>query len=166
MNTTMPPAVNQRPTLLTILCILSFIFGAWGLFDSFRTAFTDSPKEHLETTKAEMESQLSQVQGPGSEMAQKLMEQAIAIAEKEVENAKPIGMSGLVLSALSLVGVWMMWNLRKTGFWLYLLATIGGLMVPFFFLGAYMVTFLGVGFMALVAIIFIVLYAVNLKHMA
>ncbi|MCB9179082.1 MAG: hypothetical protein H6590_06630 [Flavobacteriales bacterium] len=166
MTTEFAPAAKQRPTLLTILCILSFIFGAFGLYSGFSTAFTDQPKQDYEEAKVEMEKQMAEVQGPGAEMAQKMMDQALAMAEKQVENATPLGISGLLLSAISLLGVWMMWNLRKTGFWLYLVATIAGLIVPIVFLGASLMTFLGVGFMGVIALIFIILYAVNLKHMS
>lgn len=166
MTTEFAPEARQRPTLLTILCILSFLFGAYGLYSGFSTAFTDKPRQDLEESKVELEKQMSQVQGPGAEMAQSMMDQAMAMAEKQVENATPIGISGILLSALSLLGVWMMWNLRKTGFWLYLVATIAGLIVPIVFLGASLMTFLGVGFMGVIALIFIVLYAVNLKHMS
>lgn len=165
MTTDFAPT-QQRPTLLTVICILSFIFGAWGLWDGVRTAFTDAPAQDLEEARVSMEEQMAALEGPGAEMAQSMMDQAITVAEKEVEQAMPIGISGLLLSALSLLGVWMMWNLKKTGFWLYVLASIGGLITPLVFLGANTVTIMGVGLMGLIAIIFIVLYAVNLKHMS
>lgn len=166
MTTEFAPAGKERPTLLTILCILSFIFGAFGLYSGISTAFTDQPKQDLEEAKVEMEKQMAEVQGPGAEMAQKMMDQALAMAEKQVENATPLGISGLLLSAISLLGVWMMWNLRKMGFWLYVLASVASLIMPIVFLGGGLMTFLSVGFMGVIAIIFIVLYAVNLKHMA
>lgn len=165
MTTEFAPAGKERPTLLTILCILSFLFGAYGLYSGFSTAFTDQPKKDLEESRIELEKQMADVQGPGAEMAQKMMDQALAMAEKQVENATPIGISGLLLSAISLLGVWMMWNLKKTGFWLYVLASVASLIVPIVFLGGGLMTFLGVGFMGVIALIFIILYAVNLKHM-
>ena len=84
MTTEFAPAAKQRPTLLTILCILSFIFGAFGLYSGFSTAFTDQPKQDYEEAKVEMEKQMAEVQGPGAEMAQKMMDQALAMAEKQV----------------------------------------------------------------------------------
>lgn len=165
MTTEFAPAGKERPTLLTILCILSFLFGAYGLYSGFSTAFTDQPKKDLEESRIELEKQMADVQGPGAEMAQKMMDQALAMAEKQVENATPIGISGLLLSVISLLGVWMMWNLKKTGFWLYVLASVASLIVPIVFLGGGLMTFLGVGFMGVIALIFIILYAVNLKHM-
>jgi CHASE2 domain-containing sensor protein len=167
MTTPYAEAPATRPTLLTIICILSFLFGIWGLYGGVQSAFTDKPQRDLETTKAELEKTLAspEVQGPGAEMVAKMGEQAIAIGEKSVENAKPIGYSSIVLSIVSLLGVWWMWNLQKKGFWLYTLATVVGLITPFIFLGGGMMTLLGVGFLAVISIIFVILYAVNLKHM-
>jgi hypothetical protein len=167
MTTPYAEAPATRPTLLTIICILSFLFGIWGVWGGVQSAFTDKPQRDLETTKAELEKTLAspEVQGPGAEMVAKMGEQAIAMGEKSVENAKPIGYSSIVLSIVSLLGVWWMWNLQKKGFWLYTLATVVGLITPFIFLGGGMMTLLGVGFLAVISIIFVILYAVNLKHM-
>ena len=94
------------------------------------------------------------------------MNDMIATAEKGDENAKTLGYSNLAFSLISLAGVWMMWNLKKTGFWLYLLASIGGLAVMFSVLGggglfANITSILAV----VITAVFIILYGVNLKHM-
>jgi len=167
MTTAYAEAPATRPTLLTILCILSFLFGIWGVWGGVQSAFTDKAQRDLEETKAEMEKAMATMegQGPGAEMMTKMGDAAIALGEKSVENAKPIGYSTIVLSILSLLGVWWMWNLQKKGFWLYTLATVGGLITPFIFLGGGMMTLLGVGFMGVISLIFIILYGVNLKYM-
>ena len=108
---------------------------------------------------------MAQLQGQGGAFAQKLMEEGIALSEKAAEHAKPLGITALVLSLISLYGVWLMWNLQKQGFWYYTVASILGVLVPLYFLGFNMVAIMGLGFGAFVSILFIVLYAVNLKHM-
>ena len=154
----------KRPTLLTVLCILSFLGGAWGLWEGYKNAFTDAPLRELEQAKAQLEESMEQL-GGDNPMA-KMMEDAIALAERSVENAKTLGYSNLAFSLISLLGVWMMWNLKKTGFWLYLLASVGGLVVMFSVLGggglfANITSILAVAITA----IFVILYGVNLKHM-
>jgi hypothetical protein len=160
------PVAPKRPTLLTVLCILSFIAGAWGLIDGARTAFTNKPQEDYAEAKVKMEEAMDQLGDDASGMVKNMMDSAMEMTEKAVEHAKPIGYAGIVLSALSLLGVWMMWNLKRTGFWLYLLAAVGALVVPIYFLGGSMTAILSVGFMGLITLIFIVLYATNLKHMS
>jgi len=162
MNTGAP----TRPTLLTVICILSFIFGAWGLWSGIQNAFTDAPQREFEEAKVAMDEAMAQVGDQGNEMVTQMMESAMVMAEKSVEQAVPMGYTTIVLALLSLAGVWLMWNLKKTGFWLYLVSAVGGLVSPMIFLGGGLLTMLGVGFMGLFSVVFIILYAVNLKHMS
>jgi len=130
-----------------------------------QSAFTDKPQRDLEKTRADVEKTMASVEGPGAELAAKMTEEAIAMAEKNVEKAKPIGHSNIIIALLSLLGVWWMWNLKKNGFWLYTLATVAGLITPFIFLGGGLMVMLGVGFLGVISLIFVVLYGINLKHM-
>jgi hypothetical protein len=161
MNT----GASQRPTLLTVICILSFIAGVWGLWGGIQSAFTDAPQREFEEAKVAMDEAMAQVGDQGNEMVTKMMDSAMVMAEKSVEKAVPMGYTNIALSLLSLVGVWLMWNLKKNGFWIYVVAAVGGLVVPMVFLGGGLLTALGVGFMGLISVVFIILYAVNLKHM-
>ena len=157
-------AMPARPTLLTVICILSFLAGAFGLWSGISNAFTDAPQTELQEARTQMEEAMAQV-GDGNEMVTKMMESGMVMAEKAAENAKPIGYANIVLSLLSLLGVWQMWNLKKSGFWMYVAASVAGLIVPMVFLGGGMLTLMSVGFGGLISIVFIILYAVNLKHM-
>lgn len=64
-----------------------------------------------------------------------------------------------------LIGVFMMWKLKKTGFYIYTLAQVVTVAAPFIFVGG-----LAGGLMATLGaifpVIFIILYALNLKHMS
>lgn len=162
--TTTPPGAAKRPTLLTVICILSFIGGAIGLWGGYANAFTDFPQKQVEESKNQLQEMTDQV-GADSPMIG-LLEDGLAMNEKNLENAKPIGYSNLVLSLIGITGVWLMWNLRKTGFWIYLVASVGGLTSAFYFLG-------GEGLFAnittilttIITVIFIILFGVNVKHM-
>ena len=94
-----------------------------------------------------------------------MMDAAADMAAKAAANARNISISNIVLALLSLFGVWQMWNLRKSGFWMYTLATIGGLCVPLIFLGTNLLAIMSVGVAGLIGVVFIILYGVNLKHM-
>ncbi len=69
------------------------------------------------------------------------------------------GVSAL-LAAGSLFGAIMMWKLKKTGFYLYVAANIIAAILPMVWLGS---AFAILGFIW--PVIFIVLYAINLKHL-
>jgi len=159
---------GQRPTLLTVICILSFIAGAFGLWSGFQNAFTDAPQRELEEAKAQIQESMDQMgdAAASNPMVSRMMEDGLAMAKTAAEKAKPIGYTNLALTLLGLLGVWQMWNLKKNGFWLYLIASIGGLIAPLVFLGTSMVAIMSVGLIGLISIVFIILYAVNLKHMS
>lgn len=157
-------AVNARPTLLTIICILSFIMGAWGVFSGVQN-ITKDQNEVLEKARTEMEKAKADLGEQANGLAGRMLDSAMEITERAAANAKPIGIAGIVVALVSLLGVWQMWNLKKSGFWLYLLASIAGLVVPLVFLGGSMMAIASVGFAGFISLVFIILYAVNLKHM-
>ncbi|MEZ4756736.1 MAG: hypothetical protein R2817_07910 [Flavobacteriales bacterium] len=156
---------GQRPTFLTVLCIISFLWAAYGLYQSAKSAFTDAPIRELEEARLQAEADMAELEGPALEMAGPMIESSLEMLQKSVDNAEPIGYTGLLQGVLTLLGVWMMWGLRKLGFWLYAGAGAIGLvsMVLFFGTsGAAMVALLVMGFLT---ILFIVLYAIHLKYM-
>ena len=163
MNT----GANKRPTFLTVLCILSFIGGAWGIIGGVMNMSAGAGTEALSEMSTQMEEAKAQMgDDAASGVAGSMMDAAADVAMKAAANAKQIGISNIVLAIISLLGVWMMWNLKKNGFYLYTLATIGGLLVPLIFLGVNLVSILSVGVGGLIGVVFIILYGMNLKHMA
>lgn len=156
---------GQRPTFLTVLCILSLLGGLWGTWEGIKNAFTNAPQEAVEEARTAIEEAMTQVQGSGADFAVKMMEDGLAMAEQAAANAVPLGYIGLITSVLGLVGVWLMWNLKKNGFYLYTVASLAGLFLPFMYLGFSSMGLLSLGLGGLLTVLFIVLYAINLKHM-
>lgn len=161
MNTTAPA---KRPTLLTVICIISFIMGAWGIFGGIQSMTQDGDVVLQKAYEADAEAR-AQLGEQAEGLAGRLMDSAMEVTENSVKNAKPIGISGIAFSLLSLFGVWLMWNLRKNGFWLYLIASIAGIITHLYFLGGGMASLLALGVTGFFTLLFIILYAVNLKHM-
>ncbi|MFT7346567.1 MAG: hypothetical protein ACI9CP_001019, partial [Cryomorphaceae bacterium] len=67
---------------------------------------------------------------------------------------------------LSAFGAFMMFKLRKTGFWVYVLAKVLGLIAVLAFLGVNVLTIIVVSFAGFIGLIMAILYAVNRKHMS
>lgn len=152
-----------RPTFLTVLCILSFIAGGWGVIGGIIGLASQPDTDEL---KAQMEQAMGGLDELGDDnpmagLAQSMAEQAVQAAEA----ARPMNMANIGLALLSLIGVWQMWNLKKSGFYLYVLASLGGLAVPLIFLGGGLLALMSVGIGGFIALVFIILYALNLKHM-
>lgn len=165
-NTTMENTyTGQRPTFLTVLCVISFLWGAYGVYQSAKSAFTDAPARELEKAQVEAEAEMAKLDGAALEMAGPIMESTMDMMQKSVDNAVPIGYTGLLQGVLTLLGVWMMWGLKKLGFWLYTGAGIIGLISMVLFLGTGSAAMVALAFMGFLTILFIVLYALNLKYM-
>ncbi len=150
----------KRPTLLTVLCILTFIGSGFGALSDLRTFFTADAV--ADATAMQMEQSMDAMeQLGGSSFFSELM----AASQEALPYLKPISGINCLLALLSLFGAICMFRLRKVGFYFYTGAQLLMLFVtPAFigFGGTVMMT-LAVG--AVFTLLFIILYSLNLKYM-
>ena len=151
----------QRPTFLLVLCILTFIGSGWGtlsnLFSVFTAGLTDSSMqmEHYSSMLNSMD------QGAGSAVLSDILNSTMASLQATFVHAREIAVVSLVLSVISLLGAILMFQLRRLGFYLYTAAQI---VLPYF-AGFSMYVGMVMFFSGLISLLFIILYAVNLKYM-
>ena len=159
-----------RPQFLTVLCILTWI--ACGLIfisTLWKVLMPETPEKQLE--------QIEKVRQVNPAAADQM--EALLAKQQEAGPARTIMMNVLTLVALGLsaFGAYMMWQLKRTGFYVYL----AGELLPYlgFLAGgteelnaAGSMSGMGssfaglvIGVMLLFDAAFIVMYAVNLKHM-
>lgn len=153
---------SARPTFLTVLCILSFIAGGWTLI-SGAIGLMNAP-DPVEV-QAQMDEALDELEGMDDSPIGGMMQNVAGEAAKAAQHARPLNMASIALALVSLFGVWQMWNLKKMGFWIYVLAGIAGILAPMFIMGGGMLALMGAGIGGFFTLLFIVLYALNLKHM-
>lgn len=157
----------KRSQFLTVLCILTFIMcgisvlsGVWGIYQS---------------TPEAMQKNVEQLRVVNPEMADNLENQMIEMQSNPYNKIAPY--LGLVYTLLSFLGVMMMWNLSKKGFYLYAIAEI----LPytgFVFMGKNSLSMMGppggnntviamvvIVLMVVIDVVFVSLYAKNLKEM-
>lgn len=146
----------KRPTFLTVLCILTFIGSAIAFISAIYGYFTiNASVEAFDTSMGNLE---------GMDQSG-MMSQLQETMQKAVENALPNLIIGVVCSLLCLFGAIQMWKQLKMGFYIY---CVGELVPPIagFILGAGgMIGSAGAAVGLIFAVIWVVLYAVNLKHM-
>lgn len=170
MSETTATGAPQRPTFLTVLCILSFIGCGLGIFGGITGYFTNKA---LAGTGDALSSEIS------SSMDEALANENMSDAERQMANALGDALGGSMdfgamansslvqglMAIVCLIGVYMMWKLKKTGFYIYTVAQIATVAAPFVLVGG-----LAGGLMATLGaifpVIFIILYALNLKHMS
>ena len=162
-----PFETNQlkRPTFLTVLCILTFIGSGWGVLSQlFSLLFTNlvdvsAQTEQLNTMMDNMES------GAGTSFLSGILSSSQEVMQATMMHAKSIAVISLVLSLLSLCGAILMFSLRRIGFYIYTVAQLLLLFVVPYFAGFSMIVVMGMLFSALFTVVFISLYALNLKAM-
>ena len=156
-----------RPTFLTVLCILTFIGSGWGIVNGviqYVTADSRSAEMAMMKTKASDNiAQKRQKDDAGSRFAEKMVN---SMSVMNADSLRKGGMAGILSSAICLLGAFMMWQLRKPGFYLYILGTLVGIVSPFIIFGTNnFLSIMSSIFVGFIGIAFIILYAVNVKHM-
>ena len=150
----------KRSTFLTVLCILTFIGSGYGIFSNAAGYFT------ADTTAATMNSlkaQKVQKSDQGAEFAQKMI--AGMSDAFTVENIKMASIGGTIAAIFCLIGAIMMWQLKKVGFYSYVLGTIIGLVVPMLVFHGNIFAVMSTAVAGMFGIAFCVMYGVNLKDM-
>ena len=160
---------NERPTFLTVLRILTFIGSGWGIVDAIIDySNADNAAAASELVEDAMDDAMDDIEDSEMSDSQKeLMEgmmEGVSSSMTET-NIKKSSLVAIISCLLTLEGAFLMWNLKKNGFYLYILGTIisvVGMIVIFDgIVGA-----AAAGFTGFVGVLFIVLYGVNTKHMA
>ena len=144
---------QERPTFLTVLCILSFIGVGiqiiQGLISLFAKGASNMIMEAAESVQGYEEI-------PGTEYV-----------EESLSYASTTGIVSILAALVCLLGVIWMWNLKKRGYYIYIVGELAPVIVSFILVG--FGSFLG-GFFAFIGLIFpvlfIILYGLNVKHMS
>ncbi len=148
------PEAPKRPQFITVLCILTFIGCALAFFGAIWGYFS------IKASAAMLEN-MGSAEGDSFGMMSGIQETMI----KAVENAVPNMIIGILCSLLCLYGALQMWKLKKMGFFIYAVGEITPVIAAFFLGGGGLIGGAGAVVGLLFAIVWIVLYAVNLKHM-
>lgn len=153
----------ERPTFITVLCILTFIGSGWASMSNMVSAFTFN----IGNTQMQIEqiSDAAENLDENTTFMSGFLNSSIEMLKTTAEHGKEIAIISLILSLFSLVGAILMFNLRKLGFYIYTAAQLLTLIVVPCYSGFSPLIVVGIISSAIPSIIFIILYAVNLKHM-
>lgn len=157
---------NQKPTFLIILCILTFIFSGKDFYGSIKSYNSPESKvsnfnEFLDIFLAKME------EDPEAQKSIEIIESKIDEFRPTVNviNIKNWSLISLISSILFIIGAILMWGLNKKGYWIY----ASGFAVLFISALLIFKGIIGIGFSIVVlimAIVMLILYGLNLKHMS
>jgi tryptophan-rich sensory protein len=102
------------------------------------------------------------------DIAKKMMgdpEQYLMMITKSFENRIPILVITLVAAALCIYGAMQMRQLKKQGFLIYVVGEILPIISTALFIGVFMFTGINMIIAMAIALLFIIMYAVNRKHL-
>lgn len=141
---------TTRPAFLKVLCILTWVGSGMGLISGLWAIISPSASE-------------SAIRSLGD-----------ATLDGTMENMKMIQYAGLACTVLCIIGSVMMWQLKKAGFFIYLIGEVAPLVLSFVLLGSLASSGGPVtgGIAAAAGVIgaifpaaFVIMYGLNLKHM-
>lgn len=154
----------MRSTLITTLCILTFLWNSIKVYNSFSTyQGADNVVENMSFGMQEMQETMYK------DMNEKEQEEATKALDAFMATVTPdkLRMSNIftIISALLLIlgGVWM-WDMKKRGFWVYLAGNIIGILTPIIIFGGPVGITFGI-LVAIVSAIFTALYYSQIKQM-
>lgn len=154
-----------RPTFLLVICILTFIGSAWSVLSNLFSIFTSGMMD----SSLQMEqysNMMGNIEGSASSsFLTGFLNSSMEVLQATAAHAREIAVMQLVLSVISLLGAIMMFQLRRFGFYLYTAAQILALFVLPYFAGFSTLVVIGMLWSAFISLIFIILYAVNLRYM-
>jgi hypothetical protein len=159
----METAIKQRPTTLKVLLVLSLISLSFQLFVQVTNAFNGPmTAEELREEKLEMMSGLTEetaalMEGTVSEMMQ--------LVDIGNDNFYLISTVSLLSIVIGLAAIWLMFQMRKIGFHLYIIYSLIPIADTLYFFGGMQITTALIVLYFVVGGVFTLLYGLQLKHM-
>ncbi len=127
---------GKRPTFLTVLCILSFIFSGIGLIGLIILLIGMGAMTSLASSAVDAGGTYT---GPSIGLTWAYL------------------IVGFLTTLIGLFGVIKMWKLQKVGFYIYTACVVISIIMG--------IVYSGFGFMSILPLVFVVLYGLNLKAM-
>ncbi|MDP4285387.1 MAG: hypothetical protein Q8891_13255 [Bacteroidota bacterium] len=162
----------KRSSFLTVLCVLTFVGSGWALLSSIwtfssasKTSETISQRTNmrLDSTLKNDSVQLNNGHQRPSFFRLKTISSLSKIFTKE--NLQKSAVGSFISAILTLLGALFMWRLQRKGFYLYIFGIFAGIIFPLIIYGNNLVAIGISSFSSFFGLVFIALYALNLKSM-
>lgn len=151
-------APRKRPAFITVLAILSWVYVAIGVFSALANS--------LSSEEAQIEKIDEAIAIYDSMDDMPFLDDSVAVLEASRDNLRVTNLGNLIFLLIEGIAVFMMFNLKRNGFWLYTIAQIGLVSLMIMVMPwPNLISTLTVCVTLFLVILFEILYAVNLKHM-
>lgn len=159
---------STRPTFLTWLCILTFIGSGWAIVSSVFTLTSVNKYSNI-LSREKVSNDTMRLDSTGTqtnkdkELSTRIKTSFSKILKKE--NLRKLAIGNLIAALFTLAGALFMWNLKRTGFYIYIIGVTISLAIPFYLFGNDFIAVGATSFNNFFGLVFIALYALNLKAM-
>jgi hypothetical protein len=155
----------KRPDLITVLCILTFIGSAWGIYSGINSYLAadvaaGATQEVLEQAQETIESEANNQEE--ADMANKILNSVTNSLTPD--KIKKNGLAGAISSVLCIIGAILMWSMQKKGYFIYVAGVLISVVAPIIINSGFM-GMAASGFSLFIGVIFCVLYGLKLKEM-
>ncbi len=154
---------QKRPTTVTVLCILSWVWLAIILYNT-ALGYMQGPPTAEELKQAEVELIASQ-NGQNMEVAGPMIDGIMFFIEAFVAKFNLVHGIAFIQILIGLLATIFMFRMRKIGFHLYIIYSLIPILAPTFIYGATTLAIVFTVISLVMAGIFVTLYAVQSKHM-
>lgn len=151
---------KKMPGFLKTLCILSFVGVGLAIISSIWGYYTAKAAAALTQGFADLGNQLSEGQASGE------MNAAMESLNSTLKWAGVNAIVGVIAALICLIGVIMMWKLKKMGFYIYVVGEIAPVIVGAILMGGTFFGGMAIAMSLIVPVAFIIMYGLNLKHMS
>jgi hypothetical protein len=158
-----------RPSFLTWLCILTFIGSGWAIASSVYTYVSVDKYANLMSAKKPLKSDSTYMDSARRvHSARKVFSEKVRASFSKIldkDNMRKLAIGNLIAALFTLSGALFMWRLKRTGYYLYTTGVVFSLIMPFYLFGNDMIAVGATAFNNFFGLVFIALYALNLKSM-
>ncbi|HTB53434.1 MAG TPA: hypothetical protein VK718_11735 [Ferruginibacter sp.] len=155
---------TKRPIFIVVICILSFIMNGFSFCNNL-SVFTN-PKEETTMLLTEIQQQQQAIpKTTDSVTRDRLINMFTSLASTiNNEAIKKLCLASVAAAFICLMGTSLMWRRKKSGIHFFIVGTLVGIVAPFLLFGGNGVSLFIAGIMNFFWLIFVVLFAVNLKY--
>ena len=153
---------SVRPTFLTVLCILSFIGSGCATVSNLFSLIAFSPEAIV--AQIQQVTTMTATEGAPSWLTS-FMGSSIAVLQTTIMHGTAIYSLLTLFALMSLCGVFLMFKQKKIGFYVYVVAQIAQLFVLPAYSGWNAIVMFSMAASGFFALLFIILYGVNLGKM-
>ena len=151
---------GKRLVFITVLAILSWVFVAYAVV--VRVFSSQASPDEMEIQFASMEASMQS----NTELEGRIKEDVFEYYQVNNDNFSVLNFGQLLFLLLEGIAIYMMFTLKRMGFWVYTIAQIGFIGMCFYVFPSdnIMTTFM-LAYYIFISLLFEILYVVNLKHM-